>query len=116
MSEVQYNRKGSRLSIAGELTIYQSADFKAAVLDLLNACDTPQLDLAQVSEFDSAGFQILALVRREAAAQGKFLTLRGCSEPVRKVLDTYRVSDWISTAAVRPSRRAATTEGTDRHG
>lgn len=116
MSEVQYNRKGSRMTIAGELTIYQSADFKAAVLELVSACDAPQLDLAQVCEFDSAGFQVLALARREATSQGKSLTLRGCSEPVRKVLETYRVDDWVTTAAERPSRRPASTEGKDRHG
>lgn len=116
MSETQYRRKGNRLAVVGELTIYQSANFKSAVFELLDAADAPEVDLGEVSEFDSAGYQILALVRREAELRQKSLSLRECSDPVRRVLELYRATDWLKPKRARRARRAATKEATRSHG
>lgn len=116
MAEVQFKRKGARLCVAGELTIYQSAAFKAELLEFLGHCDAPELDLREVTEFDSAGFQVIALARREAVVQGKSLLLRDCSEPVRKVLEAYRVGDWVAAPAPRKSNRRSVSQEGAGHG
>jgi anti-anti-sigma factor len=48
--------------------------------------DAPALDLANVTEFDSAGVQLLLMARREAARLGKRLALQAASPAVR---DTF---------------------------
>lgn len=108
MTDIQCKRQGDLLSIMGEMTIYQSKELKEAMLGILMTGDIRELDLGEVSEFDSAGFQLIALVRREISEQGRTLTLRHCSQAVKKVLDAYAVSDWVSTKAVKKTGRRAT--------
>ena len=65
----------ARLAVEGEMTIYRAAELKPALLDTVRAHDTPALDLANVTEFDCAGLQLLLMARREAARLGKRLAL-----------------------------------------
>ena len=71
------------LAVEGEMTIYRAADLKPALLDAVRTQDAPALDLANVTEFDSAGAQLLLVARREAVRLGKRLELRGASPAVR---------------------------------
>ena len=62
--------------IDGELTIMVAAEQKANLLARLDAAaEALDLDLAGVTELDTAGVQVLMLLRREADAAGKSLTL-----------------------------------------
>ena len=67
------------LAVEGEMTIYRAAELKPALLDTVRTHDAPTLDLSAVTEFDSAGLQLLMMARREAARLGKRLGLRGAS-------------------------------------
>jgi anti-anti-sigma factor len=71
------------LAVEGEMTIYHAAALKPVLLDAMRTQDAPALDLAGVTEFDSAGAQLLLVARREAARLGKRLELRGTSPAVR---------------------------------
>ena len=71
------------LAVEGEMTIYRAAELKPALLDAVRTQDAPALDLANVTEFDSAGAQLLLVARREAARLGKCLELRSPSPAVR---------------------------------
>jgi anti-anti-sigma factor len=86
-----------------ELTIHVAADLQPALQAL--AAEVPAgtdclLDLAEVSEFDSAGLQLLLSLRRQLAAQGSALHLRHTRGPVREVLATLHL-----TAQLDPSGR-----------
>ncbi len=75
-----------RLQLEGDLTIYQAAELKTRLLAALDQAPTTlELDLAGVTEIDSAGVQLLLLVRRMAAASQRELRLTGHSAPVREV-------------------------------
>lgn len=74
------------LAVEGEMTIYRAAELKPALLDAVRTLDAPALDLTEVTEFDSAGVQLLLVARREAARLGKRLVLQGASPAVR---DTF---------------------------
>lgn len=65
----------ARLAVEGEMTIYRAAELKPALLDTVRTHDAPALDLANVTEFDCAGLQLLLMARREAARLGKRLAL-----------------------------------------
>lgn len=94
MSETMIKRRGERVKISGEMTIYHSAQLKNELNNHFVRCNKLDLDLSEVSEFDSAGFQVLALFYREAMAQGKNFQLAKCSQPVRAALKVFQV-DWL---------------------
>lgn len=72
----------ARLAVEGEMTIYRAAELKPALLDAVRTHDAPALDLANVTEFDCAGLQLLLAARREAARLGKRLALLAPSPAV----------------------------------
>lgn len=94
MSEMTIKRRGDRLKVSGELTIYHSAQLKDELATQFARGGKLELDLSEVSEFDSAGFQVLALFHREAIAQGKTFRLTKCSAPVSAALKAFQV-DWL---------------------
>jgi anti-sigma B factor antagonist len=73
------------LAVEGEMTIYRAAELKPALLEAVRAHDAPALDLSAVTEFDSAGLQLLLTARQEAARLGKRLAVSAASPAVRDV-------------------------------
>jgi anti-sigma B factor antagonist len=71
--------------VEGELTVYRAAELKAALVRAARA-DAPLIDLAGVTEIDTAGVQLLLLARHVAAARGVPLRLAAASEPVRETM------------------------------
>jgi anti-anti-sigma factor len=74
------------LAVEGEMTIYRAAELQPALLDAVRAHAAPALDLSAVTEFDSAGLQLLLVAQREAARLGKTLQVRATSPAVDEVL------------------------------
>ena len=60
-------------TIEGELTIFTAAEMKSPLLAFLNTNDEIEINLANVTEIDTAGLQLLILLKREAAKAGKTL-------------------------------------------
>jgi anti-sigma B factor antagonist len=87
----QQEGRHTRLRIAGEMTIYEAAALYQALLASLAECDTLELDLTQVTELDTAGFQQLYLLRREALIAGKSMRIGAHSAATRDVLDLCRM-------------------------
>ena len=77
------------LQIDGEMTIYRAAELKDVLYGAVQAAVAEAralaLDLSRVTEFDSAGIQLLLVARREAERQGQALRLVACSPAVREV-------------------------------
>lgn len=76
-----------RISIDGEMTIYTAAQTKENLLAAMAECHELEMNLAHVSEIDSAGLQLLALAKREAAEQNKPLHFVAHSQAVLDMLD-----------------------------
>jgi len=77
------------LRIEGELTIYRAVELKQVLLAAVAANEAVEVDLSQVSEFDSAGLQLLLLAKREAGATGRSLRLVDHSPAVVEVLELF---------------------------
>ncbi len=75
------------LVIDDDMTIYQALAQKEQLLAALAASEHLELDLAGVATMDTAGLQLLMLLKREALQQGKLLTISRHSPAVRHVLD-----------------------------
>ena len=54
----------SQVSIAGEMTIYAAAELKAPLWTAVQAAPSVEVDLSQVSELDTAGLQLLMLIKK----------------------------------------------------
>jgi anti-sigma B factor antagonist len=74
-------------AISGELTIYTAATEKMHLQEFLETGDDLELDLSQISEMDSAGLQVLILMKREAARRNKKLRYCMHSKAVLEVLE-----------------------------
>ena len=77
----------SRLALRDDMTIYQAQAQKEQLLAALAATPDLELDLSGVGEMDTAGLQLLLLLKREVGEQGKQLTISGHSPRVQQVLD-----------------------------
>jgi anti-sigma B factor antagonist len=91
------------LSIEGELTIYRAAELKPQLLDAVQREPVVELDLSQVSEFDSAGLQILMHAKREATAAGRELRLVKHSPAVVDVQQLLDLAAYFGDPLVVPS-------------
>ena len=88
--------------IEGELTIYRAAELAAslkAALEGVAAGDALDIDLAEVTEMDSAGVQLLMAARRSARDTQRTLRLLGHSPAVREVFDTLRLAAHFADGA-----------------
>ena len=86
------NRKTSAdavcaVRMGGEMTIYTAVEQKNQLLEKLDGCAELEVDLADVGEIDSAGVQILLVLKREAERAGRSLRLVNHSQAVFDVLD-----------------------------
>lgn len=82
----------------GEMTIYTAAEFKTSLASALAACEDLEIHLADVSEMDTAGLQLLLAARREAERCGKSLRLKDCSVAVLDVFELCGVMDCLREA------------------
>ena len=94
------------LVIAEDMTIYNAAAHKQRLLDALLATERLEIDLSAVSEIDTAGFQLLVLVKREARRLGKEALIVAHSEAVREVLDFYNMAAAFGDPLLIPAARA----------
>lgn len=76
-----------RITVEGEMTIYTALELKDQLLSPLATCKEVELKLAGVSEIDSAGLQLLVLVKTEAHAHDKTLSITDHSPAVLDILD-----------------------------
>ncbi len=81
------SRKKGHLAVSGEMTIYTAGELKSQLLAPLEKGSSLEVDLAGVSEIDTAGLQLLALLKIEAAARDKKATFVGHSQPVMDIID-----------------------------
>ena len=97
-------RNGVRkVRIAGEMTIYSAAESKQELLWKLDGANQIEIDLSGVSELDSAGLQLLILLKQEAGRQGKTLRLLAHSLAVLEVFTLLRADTLFGDPVVLPS-------------
>lgn len=79
------------LFIEGDFTIRRVQEMKDVILARLAQAQALEVDLAGVTEIDTAGVQLLLLARRAAQAGGKELRLVAPSPAVAALLDLLRI-------------------------
>ncbi len=90
--------------IVGELTIYTAATEKERLLAYFQAqlsdSGPMEINLAQVSELDCAGLQLLIMAKRKAETQNKSMQLVNHSKAVLDVLEMTRLVNFFGDPVV----------------
>ena len=93
------------LAIEGELTIYRAAELRQALLDGLREDGDLTIDLSGVTEFDSAGVQLLIAAKKSAAAGARSLRLSGHSPAVLSAFETLDLAGHFGDPLILPASR-----------
>ena len=88
--------------VAGEMTIYHAAEMKGELLHCLGCGAEIEIDLSEVCEIDTAGFQLLLLAKREAVNAGKPLRLVAHSPATLEVLDLFGMAPYFGDPVMMP--------------
>ncbi len=93
------------LVLAENLTIYNALTQKQTLLDALAATGKLELDLSQVSEMDTAGLQLLILLKKEAQRAGKCVSIVAHSQAVSSLIDFCNMAADFGDPLVIPARQ-----------
>jgi anti-sigma B factor antagonist len=108
MAVVASTKKGiRRLRVESDMTIYTAAELKQEFLPGLAKCKELELDLSGVNEMDSAGLQLLILLKREAKDRGVRLHMVAHGPAVTSVIDTCNMAAFFGDPIVLQTREVA---------
>ncbi|MDP3512102.1 MAG: STAS domain-containing protein [Sulfuritalea sp.] len=93
----------TRLTIEGELSIYDAAEIKHRLIEGIRGAAVFELDLSHVGVMDSAGFQLLTLAKRESQELGHALRIVGHSPAVREVIEFFNMVAYFGDPLVIPA-------------
>jgi len=94
------------LSLIEDLTIYHALELKQTLLDALSTTSDLELNLSQVSEMDTAGLQLLILLKKEAQHAGKSVRIVAHSQAVSAVIDFCNLAADFGDPLIIPARPA----------
>lgn len=90
--------------LSGDLNIYHAAELKPKLLEQLAGCSEMDLNLAGVSEVDTAGLQLLLLVEQEARRLHKPLRLTEHSPAVVEIVQLFDLAGYFGDPVLIQSK------------
>jgi len=91
------------IHLMGDFVLAHVTELKDTLLDTLNDCQQLDVDLVDVSDIDTAGIQLLLLLKREALTSKKNCHLIHHSRVVVDMLETYQLSHYFGDPLVLSS-------------
>ncbi|MFA7279963.1 MAG: STAS domain-containing protein [Sterolibacterium sp.] len=95
-----------RIAITGEMTIGTAAELLRGLTTPLIRSEDIEMNLAAVSEIDSAGIQLMLAAKREAVAKNKTLRFVEHSQAVLDIFDLCDLAGHFGDPLVLRSRGA----------
>ncbi len=102
--EIEQHGERCVIRLMGDFILAHAIELKDTLLDSLNDCQQLEIDLADVSDIDTAGMQLLLLLKREAHSNKKNCRLINHSHVVVDMLETYQLSSYFGDPLVIPAR------------
>lgn len=81
----------AKVFVNSDLTIYTANDFKQHLVALLEGNEILDVNLKNVGEIDTAGFQMLLLIKREAERLNKRLHLSEASLVAHEIMELLNI-------------------------
>jgi anti-sigma B factor antagonist len=79
----------TRVALNGAFTVYEAVEAKRDLLQALADSAELEIDVTGLDEVDTAGLQLLFLLRREALHTAKLVRFAGISQALDEVLNRY---------------------------
>jgi anti-sigma B factor antagonist len=95
--DIKVDIESRTLKISGELTIFSVASARESLLEAMAQTDELTVDLAGVTELDSAGLQLMLLAKRK---QGKVVHFRDHPDAVLRLIKLARVEPTLGDPLV----------------
>ncbi len=102
-AKAKKNNGTIHLSVKDDMTIYNAASLKETLLGFCEPGKELQLDLSAVNEIDSAGVQLLLLLKAESQKRGFTLKLSRHSEAVIEVFELLKLGMYFGDPIVIPA-------------
>ena len=71
--DIEHQGTSARVTLSGELTIYSVAEIKSALAEAMGKASEIEVDLAGVTEVDTAGLQLMLIVKRHPGCDVRFV-------------------------------------------
>jgi len=84
-----------KLRVETDMTIFNAAELKNELLSDMGDCSSLEVDLSQVGEMDTSGFQLLFMMKREAALRNRDFKIASHSQATEAVIALYNMSDYF---------------------
>ncbi|MBS1161056.1 MAG: Sulfate transporter/antisigma-factor antagonist [Proteobacteria bacterium] len=97
----------SPLSISEDLTIYHALALKDKLLAALAETSELELNLSHVEAIDTAGLQLLVLLKKEARRSGKCVRIVAHSQAVSSLVEFCNMAAEFGDPLVIPAAHAA---------
>lgn len=97
----------TQLSLTEDLTIYHAIELKQKLLGALENEGDLELNLSQVGEMDTAGLQLLILLKMEAQRTGKSVRIVAHSQAVRSVIEFCNLGARFGDPLIIPARETS---------
>ncbi len=101
--EVKQRGHITQVLVQDEMTIYSAAEMKEKLTALLQQGDHLELDLSAVEELDSAGLQILLLLKQEAQRHEKVFHMTRHSQAVIAILELLNLVLFFGDPIIIPA-------------
>ncbi len=100
MLDINQTEQGVEVNICGELNIYTATQLKDELLTLLRSSPTLMVNLGQVSDIDTAGLQILIMLKKEATLLKHDVYFAEHSGPVIHVIELLNMVNFFGDPIV----------------
>ncbi len=105
MIEVENEGTLCRAQLRGEMTIYNAVPLKQELVGLLGRSGDLELDLSGITDIDTAGVQLLMLLKRECAARDRSFILSNHSGVVLDIYELMGLVGYFSDPVVLTKAR-----------
>lgn len=95
------------IRIDAELSIYHAAEYKPRLLAAIAQHPHTEINLAEVSELDCAGVQLLLLAKREALRRGHHLALVAHSHASQAAIDLLGLAGYFGDPLILEDARGS---------
>ena len=92
-----------KVSVESPMTIYEAVEQRKEFIEILEQQGDLEIDLSEVGEMDTAGIQILLLVKRSAGERNKVVNLISHSPACLEVIERYNLAEHFGDQVVLPS-------------
>jgi anti-anti-sigma factor len=102
MKAKKESKKGDpiHLQIEGEMTIYRAQELKELISPALVSGQDVEISLAQVTEMDSTGLNLMLAAKHESILRGSQLSVVGHSQAVQEVFDMCDLGSFFGDPVV----------------